>query len=179
VVSVSPRLEGEPLELLSALLAHEAIHCDRAGGIQEEIVATALDTLLYIQFLGINPALARHQSLLSKDLNIDAIAMINSGRRLPESIGVLPSPGVESAIPNTNAAAMSFAELIAAAYEGQPLESESEPLAALYVATLAQSVGIGASDPWDLEYLDFVLGSFLHPSILLFAISTLGLEPAA
>jgi hypothetical protein len=174
---VSPRLEGEPLELLIPLIAHEATHCDTEGSVTEEIVATAFDTLLYIQLLTVFPDLARHGSPLSKDLNVDAIAMINSGRSLPESIGVLPSPGVAFAIPNTNARANSFAALVAAAYAGQPDSSPSEPLSTLYAAIIGSVAGIEPRDAFDLNYLDAVIGVAVDPGVVLLAVATLGLEP--
>jgi hypothetical protein len=158
-------------------MAHEAIHCDTEGSLVEEIVATSFDTLLYIQMLTMFPELALHGSPLSKDLNVDAIAMINSGRALPESLGVLRSPGVSQAVPSTNARAASFAELVAAAYAGQPPASPSEPLAILYAAILATAAGIQPQDAFNLEYLDAVIGTAIDPTALVAVIVALGLVP--
>ena len=177
IISFSPRLEGEPLELLAAIMAHEAVHCDVEGSIDEETAATAFDTLLYIQFLTVNPDLAFHGSPLSKDLNVDAIAMINSGRAAPESIGILASPGVRFAVPNTNAQAGSFEELIASAYAGAPRSSPVEPLADIYLQGFAEMLGAPAGSPFDFEYLDAVFGAVLDPEVLIAAISALRLEP--
>jgi len=177
IVSVSPRIEGEPLELLIPLLAHEATHCDTDGSINEEIVATAFDTLLYIQLLTVFPELARHGSPLSKDFNVDAIAMINSGRSLPESLGVLKSPGVSAAIPNTNARADSFAQFIAQAYAGQPETSDPEELPTLYAAIIGSAAGIEPRNAFDLVYLDAIIGVAVDPGVVLLAIATLGLQP--
>jgi hypothetical protein len=178
VVSVSPRLAGEPIELLMPLLAHEAIHCDPFASLAEEVAATAFDTLLYLQLLTAFPDLVSHRSPLSKDLAIDAIAMINSGRALPESIGILQSPAVIRAIPYTNVEYGSFLQLVGASYFGLAPASPVEPLAAAYAETFADAAGLPLSDPFDLEYLDALLAFAIDPRALLLVIATLGLEPA-
>lgn len=177
VVSVSPRLEGEPIELLMPIIAHEAVHCDQDGSIVEEIAATAFDTVLYLQLLTAVPEVARWGSPLAKELNVDAIAMINSGRAIPESLGVLPSPSGHQVIPGSSSPVTSFAELVANAYAGIPPASESEPLAAAYAGILASFVGVESGDPFDLEYLDALLGRVLSPEVLLAAFTVLGLQP--
>lgn len=177
IISFSPRLEGEPLELLVPIIAHEAVHCDEDGSVTEEVVATAFDTLLYIQLLTVKPDLALHGSPLSKDLNVDAIAMINSGRSLPESIGILQSPAVRYAVPNTNAQSSSFGELVASAYAGAPSSSPVEPLAGIYLDGFAQLLGAPPGDPYDLEYVDAIFGRVLDPEVLIAAIAALGLAP--
>src|SRR5690606_10494307 len=125
-VSIRPDLAGERIEHLMPLLAHEAVHCDGMGSVLEEVVAASFDTLLYLQLLSADPTLALAGTPLARNLNIDAIAMINSGRRYPESIGVLQSDGVAQALPATNRSARSYAEHIATAYAQVP-EQASPP----------------------------------------------------
>ena len=177
VISISPRLAGEPIELLMPIIAHEAVHCDEEGSIVEEITATAFDTLLYLQLLTAVPEIARWGSPLSKELNVDAIAMINSGRSLPESLGILPSPGTQQIVPGSSSPVASFAELIANAYAGNPDTSPSEPLAVAYAGILASFVGYEGNDPFDLVYLDSLLARVLSPDVLVAAIVVLGLQP--
>jgi hypothetical protein len=120
VVSLNPILEGEPFQLLMPILLHEAIHCDQFDGQDEEIAATALDTYFYILLIAAEPGLARAGTTLSRNFNVDALAMMNSGRLLPESIGVLPSPGIANVFPGVESEINSFAAHIASAYDSLP-----------------------------------------------------------
>lgn len=178
VVSINPITEGERFEYLMPVLAHEAIHCDREAGIFEEVAATAFDSFLYLLLVAAVPDLAVGGSPLRRDLNADAIALINSGRAVPESVGVLQSAGVQQVFPGSTSTVRSFAELIARAYEyvGED-ESPPEPLAIQYAAILARSAGMPPGDPFDLVYLDELLGRALHPATLLAAMDALSLVP--
>ena len=176
VVSLSPAIEGEPIERLMPILAHEAIHCDAKAGRFEEIAATAFDTFLFLQIVAAEPDLARGGSPLARDLNVDAVALINSGRKVPESVGVLQSPGVRQALPGTTSPVTSFAELVANAYGGLDTnESPEEPLAQRYAATLAGIAGMEPGAVFDLQYLDELLGRAMDGRVLLAAIGALGL----
>ena len=178
VVSVNPAIEGERLERLSPILAHEAVHCDEAASRTEEVAATSFDTLLYLSFLATNPAMARDGTRLAKEFNVDAIALLNSGRALPESGGVLHSAGVRQALPGTNAAFASFADFVANAYEGVGDRSPDEPLAQGYVTVLARAAGMPAASAFNLRYLDELIGRSLEPRVMAAAIDTLALVPS-
>ena len=175
VVSINPAIEGEPLERLSPILAHEAVHCDMAASRTEEVAATGFDTLLYLSFLATNPAMARDGTRLTKEFNVDVIALLNSGRALPESAGLLRSPGVRQALPGTNAAFGSFADFVANAYEGVEDRSPDEPLAQAYVAALARAAGMPVGSAFNLRYLDELIGRSLDPRVMASAIETLAL----
>jgi hypothetical protein len=177
VLSIRPDLEGERLEKLMALITHEAIHCDPDGSLVEEIVATALDTVMYMSLLFVTPEMARDGTSLTRDFNVDAVAMINSGRALPESIGLLPSPGVRQALAGTNAPFPSFADLVASAYVGNAPRSATEPLAQAYVILLARAAGTEAPNAFDLEGLDALLARFVDPRLQVAIIQLLGLQP--
>jgi hypothetical protein len=178
IVSVNPSLEGERIEHLMPILAHEAIHCDRNSGRFEEVAATAIDSFLYIQLLAPFPELVSGGTPLTRDLNVDAIAMINSGRAVPESIGILRSPGVETALPGTNAAFPSFGDLVVAAYPSIDYnESPDEPLAKAYVANLAELAGMEQKHAFDLIYLDELLARATDPEAYQAAILALELGP--
>jgi hypothetical protein len=179
VISLNPKVEGERIELLMPLLAHEAIHCDDKDGRVEEVAATAFDTFFYLQLLTPFPELARLGTVLGRELNIDGLAMINSGRRWPESAGILKSAGVARAIPGTTAQFASFGDVVVAAYpQIDRADSPSEPLADKYVANLAAAAGMDPGAAFDLRYLDELLGRALEPAQLAGAISALELTPA-
>ncbi len=179
VVSLSPELEAERFEMLMPLLVHEAIHCDDRDGRYEEVAATAFDTFFYLHLIATDPSLVNSRGRLARDMVVDALAMINSGRRYPESVGVLRSTGAKQALPGSNNPATSFAEFIAAAYgqmEGN--SSPDEPVALAYAAALAAVMNVPAGSPFDLRYLDELLGMALDPGVLAGAIEALALIPA-
>jgi len=180
VISLNPITEGDRLEHVMALLAHEAIHCDRDDGRFEEVAATALDTFLYMQLLAVDPTLVQSNTPLARDLNVDVVALINSGRAVPESVGVLPSPSVNQAVPGSTARAESFGDLVIAAYESiEQNESREEPLAKAYVAVLAASANMPAGNAFDLAYLDEVLGRAMSPGVLAAALTALEMAPVS
>jgi len=179
VISLNPLLESDRIEHIMPFLAHETIHCDLEDSRTEEVAATAFDTFLYSQLIAADPSLVTTGSKAARELNIDTVAFINSGRRYPESVGILPSAGVAKAIPNTNSNYGSFAELIAAAYPGvDAATSPNEPVAEAYVARLAQAAGIPAQSPFNLKYLDELVGRAMEPKTLAAAILALGLVPS-
>lgn len=178
IVSLNPSIEGERLEDLMPIVAHEAIHCDQQGSTLEEIVAASFDTFLYLNLLAAFPELADVTTPLGHDLNFDALAMFNSGRKYPELIGVLPSVGVKNALPGSEGAVHpSFADLIAAAYAGQPPTSPEEPLARTYARVLAAAAKMKDGSPFDLAYLDELLGLSLDPGVYAVVIGAFGLTP--
>lgn len=180
VISLNPSTEGDRIEHLMPLLVHEAIHCDRDDGRFEEIAATALDSFLYMQLLAVDPTLVQANTPLARDLNIDVVAMINSGRAVPESVGVLKSPSVTQAVPGSTARAASFGDLVVAAYEGlEQNESRDEGLANTFVAVLAEASGMPALSAFDLAYLDEVLGRAMPPAVLGAALAALEMEPVS
>ncbi len=158
VVSIRPDLEAGPFELLMPLLAHEAIHCDRVDSLEEEIVASAIDVYLYIHLLISQPELAVDDSPLARNLNIEALAMLNSGRATPESLGILASPHGREALPDSGTSHRSFADLIAASYadETQP-NAPLEPVAQQYLDALARAIEAPFGSALDLAYVDSLL----------------------
>jgi hypothetical protein len=178
IISLNPEIEGDRIEHIMPLLAHEPIHCDREDGRFEEIAATGFDTYLYLTLVSVFPDLASAQTKLARDLNIDAIAMVNSGRAYPELIGVLPSPGVKQVFPGTSSNAGSFAEVVAAAYPDITTnESPDEPLAQAYVGTLAQAANIPVSSAFNLGYLDQLLARSLDLQSYGAVLQAFGLQP--
>ncbi len=180
IISLNPKTEGDRIEHLLPLLLHEAIHCDRDDGRFEEIAATALDTFLYMQLVAVDPTLVESNTPLARDLNVDAVAMINSGRAVPESVGVLKSPSVNQAVPGSTSRAASFGDLVVSAYEGlEQNESREERLANAYIAVLAMAAGMPAQNAFDLAYLDEVLGRAMPPAVLGAVLSALRMAPVS
>lgn len=178
VVSINPVIEGEPFQMLMPILLHEAIHCDQVGGRFEEVAATAIDSMFYIYMLFVEPELATRKSPLAREYNVDAIALINSGRAVPESIGILKSPGVTRALPATTAQFPSFGDLVVAAYPTIDYnDSPQEPLAQEYVTRLAEVAELPVKSAFDLVYLDELIGRAMAPQALAAAIVALRMTP--
>ena len=158
IISIRPDLEAAPFELLMPLLAHEAIHCDRFDSLEEETVASAIDVYLYIHLLLSRPELAADDSPLARNFNIEALAMLNSGRAVPESLGILASPHGREVLPESGTSHRSFADVIAATYaeEAQP-SAPLEQVAQQYLDALARAVEVPFGSALDLAYVDFLL----------------------
>jgi hypothetical protein len=178
IISISPNVEGERLEYLMPLFVHEPIHCDQLDGRYEEVAATAFDTFFYLTLVAVMPDLADGNTLLARDLNLHAVAMINSGRFEPELIGVLPSPGVKLVLPGSRSTARSFAEYIAAAYPSITYnDSPDEALAQTYVGALAKAEGVAVGSAFDLNYLDRLIAHALPGEAYPILISAFALRP--
>jgi hypothetical protein len=178
VVSLNPIVETDRFEHLMPLLAHEAIHCDKSNSIEEEIASAAFDTYLYMVLIALDPSLAKANTALARNLNIDALAMANSGRLVPESVGVLQSVGVERAVPDGTSTARSFAEHVGSAYDSLGFESQApERTASEYVLRLLPLTDMPAGQAFELEYLDALLGNALPDAVMFEAIIALGLVP--
>lgn len=177
VVSISPGLESERFEHLMPILVHEAVHCDERAGVVEEVAAVGFDTFFYLHLIATEPSLVMTGTRLARDFNINAIAFINSGRRLPESVGILKSVGVDRALPNTTSEAQSFGDMVAAVYQRVGLDGATpEPLALEYARLLSGPAGMPAADPFELRYLDELLGRAMDARVLVAALVALDLR---
>ena len=160
------------------LLAHEAVHCDQRNSVSEEIASAAFDTYLYTILLALDPSLAQQTTPLARNLNVDVLALTNSGRLVPESVGILQSVGVDGVVPGGSSTARSFAEHVANAYTSLELESQAtERVAGEYVTQITGQTDLAAGSPFDLTYLDGLLGRALPRAVLLEAIMALQLVP--
>jgi hypothetical protein len=179
ILSIDPALESDRIEHIMPLLAHEAIHCDRQDSRSEEVAAVAFETFLYLQLIAADPTVVHTGTLAAREMNIDAIAFINSGRRYPESVGILPSPGVLRVLPGSDSKFGSFGELVAAAYPDVDAgSSPDETTAAAYVARLAKIVNIAPQSPFNIKYLDELLGLAMDANTIQQAIAALTAVPA-
>ena len=133
--------------------------CDRLDTMEEEIVASAMDIYLYIHLLISQPELVRDSSPLARNFNIEALAMLNSGRAVPESLGILPSPHGREVLPGSGLSHRSFVDVIGASYaEGAQPSAPVEPVSQQYLDRLAQAVDAPLGSPLDLAYVDSLLG---------------------
>jgi hypothetical protein len=178
VISLNPKLEGERIEAIMTILAHEAIHCDERASRNEEVAAISFDTLLYLELISAFHDLPASGTLLVRELNINALAMINSGARHPESVGILRSAGFSSAVPGSTSTVASFGDLVVAPYTGLPdADSPDEPVARAYVAALASRSNFTVKGAFDLRFLDELLGRSMDIRVLTAAFDALGVEP--
>src|SRR5690606_40610415 len=84
---------------------------------------TLFRSFFYIMLIAAEPELARAGTTLSRNFNVDALALMNSGQLLPESVGVLPSEGVASVFPGIENAPSSFAAHIRSEEHTSELQS--------------------------------------------------------
>jgi hypothetical protein len=85
---VRPEFDGEPFQVLSAWLAHEALHQDSAFTLQEEVVATTFGILVNAQQAQTDPTYLKAGTQLVNQDNESLLALLNSGRTIFPYIGV-------------------------------------------------------------------------------------------
>ncbi len=82
-IHINPRLRGSSLEQISALLAHEACHQDRANSLNEEVFGRIVQGRHWFQLAVKNPALVNDTANLHPGVAINntyILAFLNSGR---------------------------------------------------------------------------------------------------
>lgn len=77
-VAFNPRYKGEDFQLLSATIAHEALHQDISVSDAEELIADAVDITIYAQQLLENPELSRQDTELTRRYNSKLMGRLNS-----------------------------------------------------------------------------------------------------
>jgi hypothetical protein len=92
-----PEFDGEPFQVLSAWLAHEALHQDNTFPLQEEVAAVTFGTMVNAQQVLTDPAYIKTPSLLVNRENEKLLAFVNSGRTIFPYVGVLNGPNKNSA----------------------------------------------------------------------------------
>lgn len=86
-----PEYQGEPFQVLSAWVAHEALHQDNDFKLQEELIGVTVGTFVNLQQAQTDPGYLRAGSKLVNKENEKILAFLNSGRTL------FPFPGVKTA----------------------------------------------------------------------------------
>ncbi|MDX2085557.1 MAG: hypothetical protein SFZ03_09230 [Candidatus Melainabacteria bacterium] len=79
-IRVNKQLQGEPFQALSGLLAHEAVHQDRANSQHEEVFATFAEGAAYAQQLLVDSSIAQKETLYTRTQNETLLGILNSGK---------------------------------------------------------------------------------------------------
>ena len=87
----NPRMMGEPLQVLAATLAHEAMHQDNEQSQNEEIAAKWVERIVWAEFLLLDPELAHVRTPVTRVMNLEQMMWLNSGSELPWP-GLRPAP---------------------------------------------------------------------------------------
>lgn len=103
-LTINSTFAGEPFQVISATLAHEAMHQDPANngngdlpaGQDEEIIANAVETVVYAQQLLTDPTIAGNGSKLVVRTNTRLLALLNSGDKLFPYGGILQAPALSA-----------------------------------------------------------------------------------
>lgn len=101
-LTINSAFAGEPFQVLSATLAHEAMHQDPANntngdlpaGQDEEIIANAVETVVYGQQLLVDPSVATNGTKLVVRTNTRLLALLNSGDKLFPYGGIFQAPAL-------------------------------------------------------------------------------------
>jgi hypothetical protein len=162
-------LMGEPFQVLSSIIAHEALHQGVvSSGIPEEIVAAAAGTLVWAQQLLIDPQVVSTNTFTLDFANSALLGMLNSGKRGFPNLGLDETPQMHSppvALPD---AVSPFGELTSfedgfrfinelGGIADTDTPGQNNPTLQSYLSAISQSNQSG----WDFnqETLDFIDGN--------------------
>lgn len=87
-----PEYQGEPFQVLSSWMAHEALHQDNNFSLQEEVVADTFGVLVNAQQAQVDSNYLKAGSELVNRENEKLLALINSGRTIFPYVGVNTAP---------------------------------------------------------------------------------------
>ena len=87
-----PQFQGEPFQVLSGWVAHEALHQDNTFTLQEEQTAEAFGILAIAQQAQTDASFISAGTTLVNRENVFLLAMLNSGRTIFPYVGVLNAP---------------------------------------------------------------------------------------
>ena len=92
-----PQFRGEPFQVLSGWVAHEALHQDNTFTLQEEVAADTFGTLAIAQQAQIDASFISAGTTLVNRQNQYLLALLNSGRTIFPYVGVLSAPMLNAA----------------------------------------------------------------------------------
>lgn len=103
-LTINNTFAGEPFQVLAATLAHEAMHQDPANNVNgdlpagqdEEIIANAVETVVYAQQLLVDPSVAANGTKLVVRTNTRLLALLNSGDKLFPYGGIFQAPALDN-----------------------------------------------------------------------------------
>jgi hypothetical protein len=94
---IRPEFDGEPFQVLSAWLAHEALHQDSDFKLQEEVIANMMGTMVNAQQAQTDANYLKTGTLLVNRENEKLLALVNSGRTIFPYVGVKQAPMLNAA----------------------------------------------------------------------------------
>ncbi len=124
-ILVDPVLDREPFVVLAPLFAHEGLHQDLAVGLDEEVIATYLETLVWAEHVLADPAAARTRTAKAKRANTMLLVALNSGKRSFPDVGLYAAPHRQpgtNATPNAPRSVAGFFSLVESTYARTPSE---------------------------------------------------------
>jgi hypothetical protein len=122
-----PEFKGEPFQVLSAWVAHEALHQDNTFGLQEEVAAVTFGTLINAEQAQVDNSYLKGQSVLVNKENDKLLALLNSGQTIFPYVGVLDGP-------NLNKSGGVFAGQVTPSDGGGVYKSFNDYIKRLYIA---------------------------------------------
>jgi hypothetical protein len=87
-----PKFKGEPFQVVSAFLAHEALHQDKSLALEEEEIATTVETMVYAQQASVDSSFIASGTALVANENEKLMALIQSGRTIFPYVGLKDAP---------------------------------------------------------------------------------------
>jgi hypothetical protein len=175
-VVVDERYAAEAFPLFGAVFARIALQLDGATGRNEEITGSAFLALVAMEQALIDSSMARSGSELSRRLNTQMLARLNSGSANFPNIGIYQSPGGQ-AFPNGR-----FFGSYASVFD--PLEDTATPAGILLAAYLKNLAPPGTELPSTNAFTADVLSfldrhqNVLSPEELIHIAHILNLSPA-
>lgn len=122
-ILVDPVLDGEPFVVLAPLFAHEGFHQDLSVGLDEEVIATYVEALVWAEHVLADPAAARLGTAKARQANTMLLVALNSGAAAFPAMGVYAAPHRQpetNAVPNASKPVASFASAVEAKYTRTP-----------------------------------------------------------
>ena len=181
-ILVDPRLDGEPFVVLAPLFAHEGFHQDIAVGLDEEVIATYLETLVWGEQLLTDPSLARLGTATVRRANTMLLLALNSGGRSFPEMGLRAAPhrqAVSDATPNGAVPVADFVTAVESNYlETSPGPSPGSPYVRQVIARITGTAP--SNHDFDAEALDLLdeRTRLFSPIDVLQLLATLELRPA-
>ena len=85
-------LNGEYFTALGAVLAHEVLHQDQGNTVNEEIVANAVESLVYAEQIQTYPVVSRTRTAMVNQMNGRLLSLLNSGDTNYPNVGLNAAP---------------------------------------------------------------------------------------
>jgi hypothetical protein len=160
---VKPTFRGEAFQVLSAYLAHEALHQDTVGKLQEETIANVCETLTYAQQVLTDSSFISNGTNLVVGENEKLYALLESGRAIFPYVGLLNGPirstsggiFVGGKTPTSGGAYTSYIDFIERSYKARGAtdgDTASNALMATYYKAIT-----GKTAPATLKFNDALI----------------------